>query len=475
MLRYLLIRLTWMIPTMGAVSLLAFFISHRSPIDPIATACDDPLGVSDFRRYTRCREAAIREYHLDKPAFYVSLTDWADPGDLYLIVQPQERQAAERMLFELGDWERVEQWRVAVADFQQRNDTFRPDTSGLPEATKIQILTQLREAQYRVPDLSRKGKPASLQITLDILAGMYGSTQALQPLAAARDQLDKLLVELQAAPSRWRCYLPWLHWQGFDNQYHIWLTGVLTRLDFGKRIEKGAEISREIGNLFWTTAMMALLSTIFVFVIGIPLGMWAAIKRDTWIDRALAVVLFSFRALPEFWLATVLLMIFANPDIAWLNWFKSSVNVSHPNPVDNVLKYVLPLVAYTYGSLAIVSRTVRVSLLDTFHEDYIQTARAKGLSERVVLFKHALRNALLPMVTLLGGLLPALLSGAVVLETVFEIPGMGREIFSAMTQNDMPFLLAIFTLMGFLTMLGYLIADLLYAWLDPRIRFGNKD
>jgi peptide/nickel transport system permease protein len=470
---YLLKRLVLMIPTMLVVSLLAFFISHGSPIDPIGDQeCGNPFNVENFAIYQACREQKIRDYHLDKPAFYFQLTSWANPGDLHLRVEPSKRAALERLLHQNGNWELVRKWELAVQHFISLQARFVPDTQ-LVSPLQINSVKAIHGRAFNtLRNLPHQGRLESIKGVLRELGIGYQEHLAFGELEKERQNLLSLVEELEGNTQRWKNYLPRFYWYGLDNQYHIWLSGVLRRGDFGKRIFRNREISAEIGELFGQTAVMALLGTFCIFLIGIPWGILTARKRDGAGDRISAVVLFAFRALPEFWLGTVLLMLLANPD--FLNIFPSSFNLSYPNPLDNVLKYVLPLVAYSYGSLALVSRTVRTSMLETLNEDYVRTARVKGLSEKTVLYRHALRNALLPMITLSASLFPALLSGAVILETVFEIPGMGREIFAAMNMNDMPFLLAIFTLMGFLTMMGYLVADLLYAWLDPRIRFHNQ-
>ena len=135
---------------------------------------------------------------------------------------------------------------------------------------------------------------------------------------------------------------------------------------------------------------------------------------------------------------------------------------------------VLPLIAYTYSSLAFLSRLMRVSMLETVHQDYIRTARAKGLSEYQVIYKHALRNALLPIITVFANVFPAAIGGSVILETIFTIPGMGLETYQAIQTQNYPVVIGVFTLTGLLTLIGYLVADVLYAYTDPRISLVKK-
>jgi len=135
---------------------------------------------------------------------------------------------------------------------------------------------------------------------------------------------------------------------------------------------------------------------------------------------------------------------------------------------------VLPVFVYTYGSFAYLSRQMRVGMLEVIRQDYIRTARAKGLSEKVVIYKHALRNSLIPIITILAYLLPAMISGSIIIETIFTIPGMGSLAFEAIIARDYPIVMAVFTISAVLTLFGILLSDILYSFVDPRITFGKK-
>jgi len=173
----------------------------------------------------------------------------------------------------------------------------------------------------------------------------------------------------------------------------------------------------------------------------------------------------------------LLLMNFANPDV--VRWFPSSgvaptegipEGASLLERVRLTIPYlVLPTICFTYAQLAFLSRLTRVAALDVLGSDFIRTARAKGLSEKTVLYKHTFRNALLPLITVFATVFPAAVGGSVILETIFTIPGMGREIIEAIYQKDYPVIISVFTITGILTLVGYLIADILYALADPRI------
>ena len=225
--------------------------------------------------------------------------------------------------------------------------------------------------------------------------------------------------------------------------------------------------------MFFWSFVFALLSTFFIYLLGIPMGIRAALKAGGWWDRLSGLIVFALSSIPSFWLANLLRFFFANPDPDMLNWFPPSFNIIDPSSWEKISRMILPLIAYSYGAFALISRTMRASLLDIGGQDFIRTARAKGLNKRQIMFKHMLKNALLPIITIFVSVFPALVGGSVILEHIFDIPGMGNEIHKASLNNDIPMILALFTLSGFLTLVGYLVADILYTWLDPRIKVNQ--
>ena len=174
-----------------------------------------------------------------------------------------------------------------------------------------------------------------------------------------------------------------------------------------------------------------------------------------------------------------MLLGFANPDN--LSWFpvagiQDASTFDHEwsnfKKIQHRLPYlVLPIITYTYGSFAFLSRIMRIGMIDIVSQDYIRTARAKGLGEKKVILKHALRNSLLPIITVFAAIFPSAVGGSVIIEIIFSIPGMGTEIYAAILNYDYPMIITFFTLVGFLTMIGYLVSDLLYALVDPRISY----
>ena len=252
--------------------------------------------------------------------------------------------------------------------------------------------------------------------------------------------------------------------------------GVL-RGDFGISFEDGTYVRDKIFKSVSVSFWLILFSIILSYLVSVPVGILSASRRGGRFDRWSSIVLFSLYSLPSFFVATVLLYTFANPDL--FVWFPESgiydpeifdenwslyEKIKHQAPY-----FVLPLVAYTYSSFAFLSRIMRAGMLDVFGKDYIRTARAKGLKEKTVILKHVLKNSLIPIITVFANIFPATVGGSLILESIFNIPGMGKLGYDAILDLDYPMILAVFTISGALTVLGYIVADILYAAVDPRI------
>jgi len=264
-----------------------------------------------------------------------------------------------------------------------------------------------------------------------------------------------------------------------ETQFWKWMSRVL-RLNFGTSTLDGRPVLEKMGEALQITLVLSLLSVLLAYLVAVPLGVFSAVRRDTPIDRVSTVGLFMLYSLPNFWAAVLLMRLLANPAVLNVLPIEGLTSANHDSLsalgkiADYVRHCVLPIFCLTYPSLASVSRYQRVAMLDVIRQDYIRTARAKGLSERVVVVKHGLRNALIPIITLLGLQLPLLIGGSVIVEYIFNIPGMGRLAFTSLLARDYPVIMAIATLTGVLTMIGVLVSDLLYAVVDPRISYEEK-
>jgi peptide/nickel transport system permease protein len=257
-------------------------------------------------------------------------------------------------------------------------------------------------------------------------------------------------------------------------QYARWLKRMLV-LDFGESFKDNRPVITVIAERMPATILLLGLAELLLFLIAVPLGVAAAYYQGRWQDRFTTVFSFLGFAMPTFWLALMLMLVFG----VQLGWLPVSGMFSvgsdylpwHERVWDLLLHLVMPVFVIAFGGLASVSRFARTSMLDVIRQDYIRTARAKGLSEFHVVFRHALPNALIPIVTLIGLTLPALVAGGVIIETIFGWPGMGRLIYEAIMSRNYPVVMGVGVITAFLTLLGNLLADIGYAVLDPRIRY----
>jgi peptide/nickel transport system permease protein len=271
-----------------------------------------------------------------------------------------------------------------------------------------------------------------------------------------------------------------LSWLGQNAiQYETWILN-LTRLDFGRSFKDHRPVLTKIKEALPITLTLNILEIIIVYFISIPLGVYSALHRETFLDSTLMLFLFILYSLPSFWVATILLMYLASGD--HLNWFPmlgiisdGADQLSFFEKAGNVAWHlVLPVTAMVYGGFAFLTRFSRSTMLEVVKQDFVRTAAAKGLPRRQVIWKHAFRNQLIPLITLMGTLLPALMGGSVIIEQIFSIPGMGKLAFESVLARDYPTIMAIAAVSAFLTLISLLLSDLAYVWVDPRITFEGR-
>jgi peptide/nickel transport system permease protein len=252
-------------------------------------------------------------------------------------------------------------------------------------------------------------------------------------------------------------------------QYFDWLGQILTG-DLGKSYRYDLPAWEIIRPLVPVTLELAALSLVVSVVLGVPLGVISAVRQDTPLDYALRVFSLAGLSMPSFWLGMVIILGL----VAWLGWIPP---VTYVRPSENLglhlIQFALPALAVGYRSSALIMRITRSSVLEVLREDYIRTARAKGQSGGVVIWRHALKNAVLPVVTVIGIEFAFLIGGLVVTETVFNLPGLARFLVEAILWRDYPIVQNLVMFIAIVVILSNLVVDLLYGVLDPRVRYGN--
>lgn len=262
----------------------------------------------------------------------------------------------------------------------------------------------------------------------------------------------------------------------YTQYLRLW-KNILT-LDFSESRIDHRPVLTKIGEAVPITLFFNLITVFIVYSISIPLGIYMAIHDNTRREKFIATFLYILYALPGFWVALMLLKYLGSAE--YLDLFPLSGLVSsyydklnwYQKAGDVLWHIVLPVTVMVYGSFAFLSRYMKSSFLEALKADYVRTARAKGLKSRTIIYIHALRNSVIPLVTLLGGLLPALIGGSVILERIFSIPGMGKLAYDSFYANDDTVIIAIVSISSVLTMVGIFLSDICYMLVDPRIRYG---
>jgi peptide/nickel transport system permease protein len=473
---YILKRFLLFIPTLMVITLLAFIISANAPGDPVERMMSQSsTGEAQANNFKEQQTIWRKKLGLDLPLFYFSIQALSAYDTLYKIEDSREQKAVERLCNQCGSNEWVQQFRNRVSNLQNYcSQSFTHDSALQPTIALLQI---------DITNLKKLYDENELKANLDSL-----KQRALQlndaMCSILVNQVQQNYLQLYANKTTWKNFIPVINFH-LNNQYHRWLfgdkqfsNGVLYG-DFGVSYSTQQKVQLLIGERIGWSVFFALLSISLAYLISIPLGVYMAVKKDTITEKIISFLIFALPAMPSFWVATMLLMTFANPDVlAWLpaSGVKPIMGFASDSSVFLKLKLmlpylILPTVCFTYSSIAFLSRTMRVGMLDSLQQDYIRTAKAKGLSNRQVIY-HAFRNSLLPIITVFANVFPAVVGGSVIIETIFTIPGMGSTIFQAIGNQDYPVIIAVFTLTGIATMIGYLVSDILYTLADARIKFS---
>jgi len=251
-------------------------------------------------------------------------------------------------------------------------------------------------------------------------------------------------------------------------QYFIWM-GKVVRGDWGESLWNGDPVLPEIGKRWPITLELGVMALIMALLVGFPIGIFSAMRQDTFPDYGLRSYSISMLSIPPFWLAILVIVV---PTL-WFDWWRAAPVYVHfmDNPLINIRNMLIPAFCMGIGMQGTTMRMTRTMMLEVLRQDYIRTAWAKGLSERVIIPRHAIKNALIPIVTLIGGQTLFLIGGSVIMEYMFGLPGLGRHMFHSIMQRDYPMVSGINLCLAGAAVFLNLIVDISYAYLDPRIRY----
>jgi peptide/nickel transport system permease protein len=459
MFRYVLRRVFWAIPTLWVVSLLIFGLSQLSPRDPVRDLYGDEGGLSnDPVQQARLYAANAANLGLDKASFYFSIQPGCLSDTMHRIFPPERRMRLRALAIESGAWgptaaydKALNEWLLAL---NRMPDTLAPSTALRLQGNILWRASTVDE----VLQVAQQAEP---------LTAIYDEQQRL---LVAANALRESAIERNPWPVRWV-------WHGADNQYHHWLSGFL-RGELGRSVVTRRPVGRALYAALCVTLTINGVAMLLAFGISIPLGTFLARRKDAWPDRLGQTLLLAVYTMPAFWLGTVLILMFATPGMGfhWLSGSSIKPWASDTEPFTSWLMrngshLVLPVLTLSLHVVALLALQMRSSVVRILSLPFLRTAYAKGMPEATVVWRHGVRNALFPMIALLAQVLPAIFGGALVLEYLFQVPGMGSMTQEAFLGRDFPVLFAITMLSAGVTIAANLLADVLYAWLDPRVRF----
>ncbi len=467
-------KLGYFIPTLVIVSLVAFFLSKLAPGDPVAHYVPpiDALPGSSYsvayyeKQYTKYS----RELGLDLPLFYLALESAAYPDTFHQVVLPRQRELLDKLVSQYGNWSEIQDYYGALETldnlFFQWPDSIAPDN-------RINFQRTVSKLFYAYENPSIHKLFEQLKEELLVVRQKSSGDLVINLLSPPLTLVTAAYQQIKDTATPNKLAQPTIRWYGTNNQYHQWITGFIMG-DFGRSTRDRRPVFDKIKEAAWWTLSINLIAIFLAFAVSIPIGVYAANHAQKLPDRIIGFFTFVFFSIPQFWMAMLLVVFLTTPKYG-MNWFASvglgDLNSSAPfwdRFWERLSHLILPIFCVTYGAIAFISRQVRGSMLDVIQKDFIRTAFAKGLPRRQVTWRHAFRNALFPLITLIALVFPAALGGSVVVEVIFNIPGMGRLLFDSIIGRDWPVVFMVLMIVTLLTVLGNLVADVLYNFADPR-------
>jgi len=480
---YVLKRLLLMIPTLFGISLILWLVVTAAPGDPGQQQMGEAQTQTGRAGGGESRRIFRSQFNLDKPLFwndYVSLSAGEVFAEVKRASDPSIPPKARARAFE-----RLQDWGYFAVPALVRS----LDLAGTPEE-KALVLARLPQNASRL-GATRVGRALTdeekaLNREVAVENDEIRKTLRLDPEAAAGPGGASEIAAKEAAWKAWfaarKGRWEWsaaerLRIRLLDTQFaRYW--GNLLRFDLGDSHVHRQPVLKLILARLPISITLSVTSLILAYLLSVPLGIWSAVRHRTHREQAVSIALFMLYSLPVFFVAALLQRLLAIGEpwrIIPVQGFESEnvFEMTTWQHVKDVLWHTAaPLFCLTYASLASLSRYAKSGLLNVIRSDYVRTARAKGLPERVVVLKHALRNGIMPILTLLGTTLPALVGGSIIVESVFRIPGIGYLIWESINQRDYNVVIGETMIVAILTMVGILVSDILYAIVDPRISYS---
>ncbi|MFM2268790.1 MAG: hypothetical protein RL757_2231 [Bacteroidota bacterium] len=449
---YFFRRLMFFVPTLLAICIITFGMSQCAAGDPVLLALEMEVGQANAPVSDIAYHQMARKLGTDKPVFYGSILPISFPDTLFKFLYRSHIKTVEKTIGRYGNWEKQATYFQTL--------TFLEQNSGHNESLK-NIISQLWET-------NEVGKMNALLEQIKVEQhGSFAHAQANTMRLLANDFKNNATV--------YKNYIPKIIFYGADNQFHHWFVRIL-KGDFGKN-KKEEPIGKLMEKPLVTTLYFGFLTLLFSYCTSIPLGIWLVKSSFLGLKRRVSDFLYLSYTFPTFSLATFLVLFFTNDtyglkvaSIGLAEDFESKSSI-FSWLFNNFGSFILPILCFSVHIIPILTGQLEQTMRNAMRQEFIKTARGKGLTEKQILWRHALPNALAPILAALGTLFPLMVGGSMIIEVVFDIPGMGNLLFKAMMQRDYNLVFGIVLLISFMTLLGSFISDLLHAHFDPRVRF----
>jgi peptide/nickel transport system permease protein len=460
MFNYILKRILIFIPTLLLVTAIVFTLSRLTSGDPVAlqleTAADNSFSDELYR------QKAI-ELGYDKPVFYFTITSAAYPYSLNNIIKKDESDVVEKLIAESGNADAVLNYFNNLKTLINKIDknTNREDTANV---NLVGSLNELKQLLYQT-DAS--------QIVFNLNNIKNNTTQNIDYQKDIQN-LERDFYTIKNQATHYKTFIPSIRWYGIDNQYHHWLTNIL-KGNLGNSFKTGYPVWQKLKTPLSITLVLTLLALLFSYTLAIPIGLYIAAKKDAWQGKWLMRCMFFLFSMPNFWVATLAIVFLTTPQYgmkifpsAGLAHLSSDASIGEWF-LSNIGRLILPVLCMIIHPVAELSRQLQSNTLDILKLDYIRTARAKGLKWRTIYEKHALKNAIFPLITMLGQLFAAGISGSVIVEFIFNIHGIGLTLLEAIGARDWNVVYGVLLIVATAVLIGHLITDILYYIFNPKM------
>lgn len=458
----------WFLPTLLLIALFAFSLSKCTPGDPVEILLElegiqkEELSINP--NYSKDYARLSKSLGLDKKAFYFEITPHNFPDTLNYGTQKSRLKRQKKWLKKGCKWKRIKAWESSVNELINARHL-------LPDSIQSLVLSELNILAY-------SNSREKLKISIDRLTLILNESNVTQKnVRNLTSTLQSKLISLNE--DKHNFLYPKFKWNGIDNQFHHWISKTI-KGDFGLSYRDGRPSFRRISSAFGWTFFLVTWGLLLSILISVPLAIYTQLHSNSLFDHSFMGISFLLFSIPLFWMATLLVTFFTTPEYgSWTNIFPSVgvlYTIEDSGFIQKLTKYgkhlLLPVFCLVLHSLAYLTKQIRSSMARESKQPYVKTGSAKGLSKRRLHWKHMFPNAIFPVITLIVDAFPSALAGSVVIEVIFNIPGMGRLMYDSILMADWNIVYTVLLLLGSITIVSYLIGDILYTVFNPKVRFN---